>query len=157
MFRKAHIKLTLIYSLLFLFSFWVFSVGLYFWMDNSFGESYIKQVHDSLAGGQLDQDSTHIVAIAGDVALVAELLDEMLRYFLIDWIIFGNENPERSSVRASIERIALKALRGLGPRITKQIGKRRLEILRFRGLHQVASHGGQFRAIAPAPRLSGRQ
>jgi signal transduction histidine kinase len=69
MFRKTNLKLTLLYSLLFLVSFWVFSVGLYFWMDNSFGESYINQVQEGTSEGQLDQKGTTIVTIAGDVAL----------------------------------------------------------------------------------------
>lgn len=69
MFREANFRLSLIYSLLFLFSFWGFSVGLYLWMDNSFGESYINQVQESTSGRQLDQNGTAIVTIAGNVAL----------------------------------------------------------------------------------------
>ncbi len=70
MFKKANIKLTLIYSLLFLISFWVFSVGLYFWMNHSFGESYVSEVQrqEGVDGG-FDQRDTAIANIAGGVAL----------------------------------------------------------------------------------------
>ncbi len=70
MFKKANIKLTLIYSLLFLISFWVFSVGLYFWMENSFGESYISEVQQKReVEGSFDQRDTAIATVAGDIAL----------------------------------------------------------------------------------------
>ena len=89
MFRKANLRLTFFFSVLFLLSFWVFSVGLYFWMDNSFGKSFINQVQESTlsqnstlydaygfnndpeitSGGNLGQSGTTIVTIAGDVAL----------------------------------------------------------------------------------------
>jgi signal transduction histidine kinase len=70
MFRKANIRLTLFYSFLFLFSFWAFSIGLYIWMDHSFGESYIRQVQQQeTSEGEFDQRDTAIATIAGDVAL----------------------------------------------------------------------------------------
>ncbi len=92
MFRKANFRLTVLFSIFFLLSFWVFSGGLYFWMKNSFGTSYIKQVKQTPAvmqlmqneegdlitdpvfrqnttDSQLDQSSTAIVTAAGDVAL----------------------------------------------------------------------------------------
>jgi len=75
MFRQTQLKLTLFYSLLFLALFWVFSFGLYFWMDRSFGEGYIsrvRQVQQQQHGqneGVFDDKKTTIVTIAGDVAL----------------------------------------------------------------------------------------
>jgi signal transduction histidine kinase len=74
MFKKANIKLTLIYSLLFLFSFWVFSIGLYLWMENSLGESYINEIqtqgqHGQQNNGVLDQREIYIANIAGNVSL----------------------------------------------------------------------------------------
>ncbi len=69
MFRKAHLKLSLFYSLLFLFSFWVFSIGLYVWMDHSFGESYISEVQQQNFEGQFDQRDTAIATTAGNMAL----------------------------------------------------------------------------------------
>lgn len=69
MFRKANFRLTLLYSLLFLFSFWVFSIGLYIWMENSFGESYINEVQQQGKFEDSDQKDTTIAAIAGSVAL----------------------------------------------------------------------------------------
>lgn len=74
MFTKTRLKLTLFYSLLFLSLFWVFSFGLYYWMDRSFGEGYISQVRQRQAQqgqniGEFDDSKTTIVTIAGDVAL----------------------------------------------------------------------------------------
>jgi signal transduction histidine kinase len=67
MFRKANIKLTLIYSSLFLICFWVFSVGLYFWMESYFGEGYIPEIEQQ-GGSELDQQGTDIANVAADVA-----------------------------------------------------------------------------------------
>jgi signal transduction histidine kinase len=70
MFKKANIKLTIIYSLLFLVSFWIFSIGLYIWMNHSFGESYVSQVQQQEGiEGEPDQRDTAIATIAGRVAL----------------------------------------------------------------------------------------
>ncbi|CAN5118096.1 HAMP domain-containing sensor histidine kinase [soil metagenome] len=70
MFKFAQIKLTIFYSILFLMLFWIFSGGLYIWMDNSFGEGYISQIQQRQ--GQ-DQDTisknTKVVTIAGDAAI----------------------------------------------------------------------------------------
>lgn len=70
MFKRAEIKLTILYSGLFLFLFWTFSFGLYVWMNNSFGESYISQVEQR----QKDTDAfsnqnAKVVTIAGDIAI----------------------------------------------------------------------------------------
>ena len=70
MFRKANIKLALLYSSMFLFSFWAFSLGLYAWVGHSFDESYISEVQQREEfEGELDQRDTVIATIAGDVAL----------------------------------------------------------------------------------------
>jgi signal transduction histidine kinase len=70
MFRKANFRLALFYSLLFLFSFWAFSIGLYIWMDRSFGEDYIRQVQQQeRLEGEFDQKDIAIATTAGDVAL----------------------------------------------------------------------------------------
>lgn len=70
MFRKANIKLTLLYSVLFLVSFWVFSAGLYIWMENSFGESYISEVQQqSEIKSGFDEQHVDIADIAAEVAL----------------------------------------------------------------------------------------
>jgi len=68
MFRKANIKLTLFYSTLFLVSFWVFSAGLYIWMENSFGESYISEIEQQ-GERELEEQDIDIADIAGDVAM----------------------------------------------------------------------------------------
>jgi len=67
MFRKANIKLTLIYSSLFLVSFWAFSIGLYFWMENYFGESYISEIEQE-GEFELDEQDMAIANIAVGVA-----------------------------------------------------------------------------------------
>lgn len=73
MFKAAQLKLTFFYSALFLLLFWLFSLGIYTWMEHSFGESYISQVkqkqQDGQNTGQFDDNKTAIVTIAGDVAL----------------------------------------------------------------------------------------
>lgn len=76
MFTKAQIKLTILYSFFFLSLFWVFSFGLYEWMNASFGEGYISQVEHRQGGSVVDEDAikpgnsnAHIVTVAGDVAL----------------------------------------------------------------------------------------
>jgi len=74
MFKQTQLKLTIFYSLLFLFLFWVFSLGIYLWMERSFGESYIsqvrqRQVQQGQNEGEFDDRKAVIVTIAGDVAL----------------------------------------------------------------------------------------
>ena len=74
MFTKARLRLTFLYSLLFLILFWLFSFGIYFWMDLSFGESYIgevqkQQVQTGQYTGEFDDSQSVLTTIAGDVAL----------------------------------------------------------------------------------------
>lgn len=74
MFTQTRLKLTLFYSLLFLSLFWLFSFGLYFWMERSFGEGYIsqvrqRQVQQGQYEGEFDDRKTTVVTIAEDVAL----------------------------------------------------------------------------------------
>lgn len=74
MFTQTRLKLTLFYSLLFLALFWIFSFGIYFWMERSFGEGYISQVKQQQVQrgqyqGEFDDSKNTIVTIAGDVAL----------------------------------------------------------------------------------------
>jgi len=74
MFTKAHLKLTIFYSLFFFVLFWSFSLGLYVWMDRSLGESYINQIKEQHAQtgqniGEFEDEKVAIVTIAGRVAL----------------------------------------------------------------------------------------
>lgn len=73
MFKAAQFKLTFFYSALFLLLFWLFSLGIYAWMERSFGEGYISQVKQKQSYGQttgeFDDTKTAIVTVAGDVAL----------------------------------------------------------------------------------------
>lgn len=79
MFKKTQIKLTLFYSLFFLTLFWIFSFGLYAWMNGSFGEGYISQVQQrqGVDNDSITSKNAHVVTIAGDVAL-----DQLLRILL---------------------------------------------------------------------------
>jgi signal transduction histidine kinase len=71
MFTKAGLKLTLFYSAFFLCFFWLFSIGVYLWMDKSIGEGMIvrrvqQQEQQGQFEGQFDERS---VTIAGTIAL----------------------------------------------------------------------------------------
>jgi len=77
MIKKARIKLIIFYSLLFLFMFWVFSMGLYFWVSNSFGEKYINQVKEQQQTGQHEDIGSEgsdkekiLLTIASDVTII---------------------------------------------------------------------------------------
>jgi signal transduction histidine kinase len=67
MFRRANIKLTLIYSSLFLVAFWAFSIGLYLWMESYFEESYIGEVEQQ-GEFEFDEQDTNVASIAAGVA-----------------------------------------------------------------------------------------
>jgi signal transduction histidine kinase len=73
MFKSARLRLTIIYCAVFFVVFWTFTLGLYFWMDNSFGEGYISQVkgRQTEQSGEFDfnDKSVETVTIAGDVAM----------------------------------------------------------------------------------------
>ncbi len=74
MFTKARTRLTLFYSSLFLVLFWLFSFGIYVWMDRSFGESYISEVQQQQTQqdqnqGEFNESQDTLATIAGDVAL----------------------------------------------------------------------------------------
>ncbi len=90
MFKKTQIKLTIIYSLLFLILFWGFSFGIYVWMEHSFGEGYIskvKQVQQQQGNniGEHEDKTTQIAMVSGDVALnqLRDVLLTMNGIFLI--------------------------------------------------------------------------
>jgi signal transduction histidine kinase len=67
MFKRANIKLTLIYSSLFLVAFWAFSIGLYLWMENYFEESYIGEIEQE-GEFEFDEEGMGIANIAAGVA-----------------------------------------------------------------------------------------
>lgn len=70
MFKRANIKLTILYSLLFLVTFWAFSIGLYAWMKNSFGESYVREIEQQgQVESEFNEEDIDIATIAGNVAL----------------------------------------------------------------------------------------
>ena len=77
MFRSARLRLTVIYCVVFFSIFWLFSGGLYLWMDNSFGEGYITTVTTKQEQSGETVSSPKATRIAGDVAL------DRLKYTLI--------------------------------------------------------------------------
>ncbi len=86
MFTRVRLKLTLLYTTLFLVIFWLISLGIYLWMDNSLQQGYITQVrqrHQQLFfPEEFNQSHATVVTIAGDVAL--ESLERTL--FIINGI-----------------------------------------------------------------------
>ncbi|MCL6087413.1 MAG: ATP-binding protein, partial [Actinobacteria bacterium] len=73
MLKEARIKLIILYSIMFLFMFWTFSIGLYFWVNNSFGESYINQIKEQQVGqfeGEFGDNEKIFISIASDVAMI---------------------------------------------------------------------------------------
>ncbi|MCL5091489.1 MAG: HAMP domain-containing histidine kinase [Patescibacteria group bacterium] len=89
MFKKTQLKLTVIYSLLFLILFWGFSFGIYYWMEHSFGEGYISKVRQVQQQdnyqGEFEDQATKIAMVSGDVALnqLRDILLTMNGIFLI--------------------------------------------------------------------------
>ena len=70
MFTKAGLKLTLFYSALFFCFFWIFSIGLYIWMDKSIGEGMIVQRVKQEQQGQFEGEfNGRSVTLAGNIAL----------------------------------------------------------------------------------------
>lgn len=73
MFKSARLKLTFVYCLIFFSVFWLFSAGLYVWMDRSFGEGYISKVKnqqvEQTGDVAFDDKTVETVTVAGDVAL----------------------------------------------------------------------------------------
>jgi signal transduction histidine kinase len=71
MLTKAGLKLILFYSALFFGFFWIFSLGLYVWMDKSIGGGLIvKQVQQQEQQGSFDgQFDGKSITIAGNIAL----------------------------------------------------------------------------------------
>jgi signal transduction histidine kinase len=77
------------YCLAFISIFWLFSAGVYYWVDKSFGESYVSKVKNQQiehAGDiPFDSKSAQTVTIAGDIALGQ--LKEVLVAFNVGMII----------------------------------------------------------------------
>ncbi len=73
MYSHARLKLTFLYSILFLSLFWLLSLGLYFWMSMSLSNGYIAKIrarNQQLPPSQeLDLTNTTVAIVAGSVAL----------------------------------------------------------------------------------------
>jgi len=74
MFKEAKVRLTIIYSLLFLAIFWIFSLGLYFWISQSFGSQYISSVREQEEFEESEYEDVRrveaLLQIAGKVAII---------------------------------------------------------------------------------------
>lgn len=73
MYKKARIKLTIIYTSIILIFFWIVSFALYFWFEISLGGGYISKVrelhiHNPLSSAFVEEHSV-ITNVAGRVAL----------------------------------------------------------------------------------------
>lgn len=78
---KARLRLTFLYSLVFILIFWGLSLGLYVWFAQSLGEGYITKIRERHANfpqaQRVNAENETIVRTAGAVAL--EQLAEILR------------------------------------------------------------------------------
>ena len=64
MFRRASFRLTLLYSLLFFVSFWVFSIGLYIWMEKSLESDIGRIRQEEISEGAINPNEN--LAIKAD-------------------------------------------------------------------------------------------
>lgn len=73
MFHQARVRLTILYSLLFLVIVWLLSIGAYFWMDQFFQQRYQQEVHDQYLHERSENDRRlydwQLSQIASDLAL----------------------------------------------------------------------------------------
>lgn len=102
MFNSTRLRLTVLYCVIFFGIFWLFSGGLYFWMSQSFGESYISKITQSEQGQHISNQDTgpdaaaETATIAGDITLgqlqeVILVLNGVLLLVvpLLAWILTG--------------------------------------------------------------------
>jgi two-component system sensor histidine kinase CiaH len=81
-FRKATIQLTLTYSLIFFAFIWLFSGGIYLWVNNSLGEGYVNRVNNALE--QQHSTVNHQAEISDSTAAVAaDITLDRLRNILL--------------------------------------------------------------------------
>ncbi len=73
-FRQAVIQLTIKYSLIFFAFIWLFSGGIYLWVNNSLGEGYVDRINNALelqnsTPGHQTELSDNAASVAADIAL----------------------------------------------------------------------------------------
>ncbi len=81
-FQRTTLQLTIKYSLIFFAFIWLFSGGIYLWVDNSLGEGYVNRINNSLE--QQHTSSTHQAGIPDSAAgLAADITLDRLRNILL--------------------------------------------------------------------------
>ena len=75
MFRNARIKLTILYSLIFLFLFWSLSFGIYSWMNQFFGDQHKRGI---IHNEQTPNTYVHLPEPASDI-----IMDELRNILLL--------------------------------------------------------------------------
>jgi signal transduction histidine kinase len=81
--RRTTLRLTVKYSLIFFAFIWLFSCGVYVWVDNSLGEGYVNRINHVLV--QQHSSSTHTADIPDNAAasVAADIaLDRLLNILL---------------------------------------------------------------------------
>lgn len=97
MFRQARLRLTLLYSIIFLVLFWSFSLGIYFWMNRFFGDehgrsNYIRVHHErSLLENNIQSSEPASDIVMDELRNVLLFLDIVLLLCVptITWLLTG--------------------------------------------------------------------
>lgn len=96
MFQKARLRLTILYSLIFLILFWVLSAGVYVWMNGHFGDKqrrnfdrYTHQEQNSFGGFPYEESPSDVVM--DELRDVLIILDTLLLLLVptITWFLTG--------------------------------------------------------------------
>lgn len=68
-FKQTTIKLTFLYSLIFFVFIWIFSLGFYLWVNNSFGEGYVNRINQIVE--QSSPTTSNVAEFKDDTAVIA--------------------------------------------------------------------------------------
>lgn len=80
--KQTTIRLTIQYSLIFFAFIWLFSGGIYLWVNNSLGEGYVNRINNALE--QQHSTTKHPVELSdSDAAVAADITLDKLRDILI--------------------------------------------------------------------------
>src|SRR5476651_1879019 len=98
MFNRARIKLTIVYSLIFLLLFWGLSLGIYVWMNRCFGDEPGKDAHIRVYHAPISLENTRTTTeplsdiVMDELRNVLLVLDGTLLFGIptITWFLTGN-------------------------------------------------------------------
>ncbi len=76
MFKSTRLRLTLLYCGIFFGIFWLFSVGIYFWMHNSLGDSYVTKVTQAQTQQYGDHTDSGAAETTAETAAIAGNITE---------------------------------------------------------------------------------